>query len=188
MALHSWFKHGSPFDDVGEFNYAFGVIPEKKVAKLAGHAARAQALIDEEYGEYCDAANEVERADAICDLLYVAMGAMWRGGIPPDANAELAAAMAEKNPVRIIGAALAAGWFAGMDCGRLHATIHANNMEKLCRDEAHAEETAAWYRVHGGQYTDVACRPAPNMIHWVCYHVPSGKVLKALGWRPPKLD
>lgn len=36
------------------------------------------ALLREEYREWCEAKTDVERLDAICDVIYVAMGALWK--------------------------------------------------------------------------------------------------------------
>ena len=37
-------------------------------------------LLVEEYKEWCDAETEVDELDAICDVTYVAMGAIWKLG------------------------------------------------------------------------------------------------------------
>lgn len=38
------------------------------------------SLLREEYKEWCEAKSPVERLDAICDITYVAMGALWKLG------------------------------------------------------------------------------------------------------------
>jgi len=40
-------------------------------------------LLSEEFGEWLDADEEVDRLDALCDLVYVALGAIWKEGSPP---------------------------------------------------------------------------------------------------------
>ena len=38
------------------------------------------ALLKEEYKEWCEAKTKVEKLDAVCDITYVAMGALWKLG------------------------------------------------------------------------------------------------------------
>lgn len=38
-------------------------------------------LLLEEYEEWMEAVEEVDRVDAICDMLYVAVGGLWKAGI-----------------------------------------------------------------------------------------------------------
>lgn len=38
------------------------------------------SLLREEYKEWCEAKTKVERLDAVCDITYVAMGALWKLG------------------------------------------------------------------------------------------------------------
>ena len=41
-------------------------------------------MLDEELQEYKDAANKAEEIDALCDILVLATGALWKLGIDPD--------------------------------------------------------------------------------------------------------
>lgn len=40
------------------------------------------SLLREEYKEYLEATTEVDQLDALCDLVYVAMGGLWKAGVP----------------------------------------------------------------------------------------------------------
>lgn len=46
----------------------------------------AIALLREEYNEYLDAETEVDQLDALCDIIYVAMGVIWKLNISDDDN------------------------------------------------------------------------------------------------------
>lgn len=44
-------------------------------------------LLREEYKEWLDAPNQVEKLDALCDITFVAMGAIWKLDVKPETHA-----------------------------------------------------------------------------------------------------
>jgi predicted HAD superfamily Cof-like phosphohydrolase len=180
-----FYARTNPVADVIEFNHAYGVIPEKAICNDPEAAPKAWGLILEECREYAVAENEVESADALGDTIYVCTGYMARtGGVPRRLfEDEMAMGIEEGNPARIMGAALALGWCNGWNMNEIFAEIHQNNMQKMCKTPEHAAATVASYA--GGPWADCEARAVGE--YYVCRHRPSGKVLKAAGWVPPRL-
>lgn len=110
-------------NQVNEFMTAMGQhmpdapeIPPGKIVELR------QTLIEEENGELSDAAEDndiVEAADALCDLLYVVLGAFTSYGFKPELVEEL------------------------------FDEVQASNMSKLCQTLEEAEETVEAYTLEG---------------------------------------
>lgn len=46
------------------------------------------ALLTEEYTEWCEADSEVKKLDGLCDIIYVALGAIWKLDVTDEANEE----------------------------------------------------------------------------------------------------
>ncbi|AFV51114.1 nucleotide pyrophosphohydrolase [Vibrio phage VPMS1] len=44
-------------------------------------------LLKEEFQEWLEALTEVDKLDALCDIIYVALGALWKADVSEEANA-----------------------------------------------------------------------------------------------------
>lgn len=181
-----YYLPSNPLNDVIRFNYIYGVIPREELCMDAAAAPHAWGLILEEFREYFESRDEVDRVDALGDIIYVCSGQLIRCAEKPPRQMfeeEMKLGVIDGNPARVMGGALALGWIDGIDLAKVFAEIHRSNMEKMCRDSLHAEKTIESYR--GTVYEDCGFKKVND--YYVCRHNRSGKVLKAFGWSPPRL-
>ena len=64
---------GHVFERVGKWN-------EKRYDRVYNHELSV-ALLEEELQEFHDAKTDVDRLDALCDIVYVAMGVIWKNDV-----------------------------------------------------------------------------------------------------------
>lgn len=53
------------------------------------NAALAASLLEEEFEEWAEATAEVDKLDALCDIVYVAQGIIWKCSVPAKARERL---------------------------------------------------------------------------------------------------
>ena len=80
------------FDKVKEFNEAFDIDIKAQSKELR------YDLFKEEADEYLTALNDVDRADAIADMLYIWAGTVLKHGLENDKDFNLASAIAKLKP------------------------------------------------------------------------------------------
>lgn len=75
----------------------------------------------------------------------------------------------------------------GIDLDAAFDIVHSSNMSKLCKTEAEAQETVAWYRMQyeDGKlpYDSPAYRKSTSGDLWVIFNQSTGKILKSINYR-----
>ena len=154
------------FEQVVDFNYNFGVIPNKNLVPKPtiikddpNQVEFCLKLIREEVKELEQAVKDndfVETVDALADILYVVYGMGSR---------------------------------IGLDMDSVFDIVHNNNMSKLCVTEEDAKESVKYYSDNKEKlgYDSPNYRKAPDNVHWVVYNESTKKILKSIKWQPVDL-
>ena len=162
---HSFVNMKSHFQNVLEFNKAFGVethfTRNKNIFKDNMKLLKYRlSLIDEEVTELRDAIKDkdfIEIIDALADIEYVVLGAYTALGINADKAFDI---------------------------------VHKSNMSKLCKTEEEAQDTVEYYRKNAAKlgYDSPNYRRSDDGIHYVVYNESTSKILKSIKYTPAKFD
>ena len=76
----------------------------------------------------------------------------------------------------------------GVDLDKSYDIVHSSNMSKLCKNEAEAKETVAWYLKNESRYDSPSYRKSYDDKNWVIFNRSTGKILKSINYNPAKFD
>ena len=80
------------------------------------------------------------------------------------------------------------GIIMGVDLDKSYDIVHSSNMSKLCKNEAEAKETVAWYLKNESRYDSPSYRKSYDDKNWVIFNRSTGKILKSINYNPAKFD